>query len=188
MLKSTLAACGFALSAVAIAAPMPSATMLSNTCAGCHGTNGTSQGPAIPTIGGMDSESFVEIMQAYKDASRPSTIMTRVAKGYSDEEIEAMGGFFAKQPFGKAVQQFDAAAAAKGAKIHKKLCKKCHEDGDEDSFPLGGQWIPYLKHSFADLKEGRDMPKKMKKKMKKLYKKHGEDGVNQLINFYGSQQ
>ena len=43
-----------------------SASMLSNTCAGCHGTNGNSVGPASPTIAGMDPVVFVETMEGFK--------------------------------------------------------------------------------------------------------------------------
>ncbi|MFY9974750.1 MAG: c-type cytochrome, partial [Chromatiaceae bacterium] len=40
-----------------------SARMLAETCAGCHGTDGTSVGPASPTIAGMNGEYFTELMQ-----------------------------------------------------------------------------------------------------------------------------
>jgi len=56
-----LSATGVALAADA----GPSAQMLSDTCAGCHGTDGNSGGPATPTIAGISEEYFVEIMQGY---------------------------------------------------------------------------------------------------------------------------
>ena len=40
-----------------------SATMLAETCAGCHGTDGASVGPASPTMAATYPEYFVEVMQ-----------------------------------------------------------------------------------------------------------------------------
>jgi len=71
-----------------------SASMLSNTCAGCHGTNGASQGPAAPTIAGLSKDYFVETMQGFASGEIPSTIMNRIAKCYTDAEFAEMAGFF----------------------------------------------------------------------------------------------
>ncbi|MES9885394.1 MAG: c-type cytochrome, partial [Candidatus Sedimenticola sp. 6PFRAG1] len=75
------------------------AAMLANTCAGCHGTLGDSMGPATPTIAGLEADYIVEVMEDYKSGERHSTIMTRIAKGYSDKEIEQMAAFFSAQPY-----------------------------------------------------------------------------------------
>ncbi len=166
-----------------------SAGMLSNTCAGCHGTNGASAGPATPSIGGISAVYFEEVMQGFKSGEVPSTIMGRIAKGYSDDEIKAMGEHFSKQPFVKAEQSFDAALADEGAKLHDKYCEKCHADGgassEDDSGILLGQLTPYLHYSIADFKAGdREMTKKMKKQVNKMIKKEGDAGFDALLNFY----
>ncbi|MES9939429.1 MAG: c-type cytochrome [Candidatus Thiodiazotropha sp. 6PLUC2] len=166
-----------------------SATMLANTCAGCHGTHGASAGPATPSIGGMSAVYFEEVMQGFKDAEIKSTIMTRIAKGYSEDEIKAMGEYFSKQPFVMAKQSFDADKAKKGAKLHDKYCEKCHADNgtsaEDDSGILMGQLTPYLHYTMADFKAGdREMTKKMKKKVNQLLKKEGNDGIDALLHFY----
>jgi sulfide dehydrogenase cytochrome subunit len=170
-----------------------SAEMLANTCAGCHGTNGASNGPATPTIAGLSNEYFVEVMLGFKTAETPSTIMTRIAKGYSEDEIKAMASYFAKKPFVKAKQPFDEAAVRKGGKLHDKYCEKCHANAgqlpEDDSGILAGQWSPYLSATMADYVSGkREMTKKMRKKVKKLLDKEGEEGMKTLLNFYASQQ
>jgi sulfide dehydrogenase cytochrome subunit len=169
-----------------------STDMLSNTCAGCHGTKGVSMGPSIPTIAGMSSAYLVETMEGYKSGDIPSTIMGRLAKGYSSDEIKQMGEYFAKQEFVAAKgQEFDPEKAKKGAKIHKKYCEKCHsEDGtvaDDDSGFLKGQWKAYLNAQMMDFhNKDRNASKKMAKKMKKMYKKKGSAGVEALVDFYSS--
>ena len=176
-----------------VMAATPSATMLANTCAGCHGTNGSSMGPASPTIAGISKEYFIETMQAYKSGERISTIMTRIAKGYTDEEIKLMAGFFSKQKFVRQAQAHDAKKAKLGKKLHKKYCEKCHEDGgrssEDDAGILAGQWDKYLRYSMDDFTSGnREMQKKMRKKVKALQKEHGDKGIDALIHYYASQK
>jgi sulfide dehydrogenase cytochrome subunit len=171
-----------------------SARMLAETCAGCHGTDGASVGPASPTIGGMNAEYFVEIMEGFRDDSIYSTVMGRIAKGYSDEEIAAMAGFFAGRPYVPAKQEFDAKLADKGAKLHDKFCEKCHSEGgkvieDEEYYILAGQWTPYLQNAMADFRDDRrEMPKKMRSKLDDLLAKEGDDGLTALFAFYASQK
>lgn len=167
-----------------------SAVMLADACSGCHGQDGASTGPAIPTIAGGASTYFVDVMEGYKSGDIPSTIMGRIAKGYTSEEIKLMGDFYEKKEYVAATgQKSDAALAKKGAKIHKKYCEKCHsEEGtlaeDESGF-LTGQWKPYLAAQLMDYQsKEREASKKMAKKFKKMYKKHGDDGIKALLEFY----
>jgi sulfide dehydrogenase cytochrome subunit len=166
-----------------------SASMLANTCAGCHGTHGASVGPATPSIGGISAVYFEEVMLGFKDGTIKNTIMGRIAKGYSEEEIKAMGEHFSKQPFVPATQESDPKLAKKGAKLHDKYCEKCHADGgtsaEDDSGILMGQLIPYLHYTMSDFKAGdREMTKKMKKKVNQLIKKEGDAGFEALFNYY----
>ncbi|MCB1727209.1 MAG: c-type cytochrome, partial [Gammaproteobacteria bacterium] len=54
-----------------------SASMMANTCAGCHGTNGQSAGPASPNLAGVSESYFNDSMKAFKEGTRPATIMDR---------------------------------------------------------------------------------------------------------------
>ena len=105
------------------------AEALANTCAGCHGTGGVSSGPASPTLAGTNPEYFNDIMKRYADGSAYSTIMGRIAKGFTPEEIALMADYFAKAPFAPAKQKFEAALAKEGGKLHEKVCEKCHSEG-----------------------------------------------------------
>lgn len=174
-------------------AETPSALMLANTCAGCHGTYGSSVGPASPTIAGMSRDYFIETMMAYKEAKRPSTIMTRIAKGYTESEIELMADYFSAQKFTRVSRDFDVKKAKRGKKLHKKYCNKCHEEGggyvEDDAGILAGQWAPYLQFTLTDFFSGdRTMGAKKKQQLDKLMQQQGEAGVEQLIQFYVSQQ
>lgn len=166
-----------------------SASMLTNTCAGCHGTGGASAGPATPSISGISAVYFEEIMNRFKSGEIKSTIMGRIAAGYSEDEIKAMAEYFSKQPFVAANQPGDDKLAKEGAKLHDKYCEKCHGDGgtskEDDAGILAGQLTPYLRYAIADFKAGdREMPKKMKKQFEMVIKREGDAGIEALLNFY----
>ena len=63
------------------------------TCNGCHGTDGVSKG-AVPTLKGMPADYHAKTLNDFKTDKRPSTIMGRIAKGYSDEEINAVAEYY----------------------------------------------------------------------------------------------
>ena len=70
-----------------------SGAAVARTCAGCHGTDGVSKG-AAPSIKGLPANYLAQAMKDFKSGSRPGTIMGRIAKGYSDAEIDAMAKYF----------------------------------------------------------------------------------------------
>jgi cytochrome subunit of sulfide dehydrogenase len=186
-------AIGLILNPTAYADDSSRLTLLVGNCITCHGPEGSSLGPATPTIARLDAENFVDIMLEYKNGERPSTIMGRIAKGYTFEDFDKMAKYFATKPFIRQGQTFEPARAKKGDKYHEKYCEKCHKSGgfkkDSDGASiLAGQWMPYLQFSLADLNKGsRDMPKKMKKRLKKMVSEYGEESLTDLVHFYGGQ-
>jgi cytochrome subunit of sulfide dehydrogenase len=89
-----------AATALAVAAGMTNAAMaqdkpfaLALSCAACHGTDGKSPG-AIPTIAGRSAKDIKDALLAFKAGTRPSTVMNRMAKGYTDPEIDALAAYF----------------------------------------------------------------------------------------------
>jgi len=86
------AACvGAAWSALATPAAAQNANpqLLTVSCSGCHGPAGHSPG-AIPSIYGRTSASIAEALRDFRDGKRPSTVMVRFAKGYTDAEIDTV--------------------------------------------------------------------------------------------------
>lgn len=70
--------------------------MLSNSCAACHGTDGRSPG-AIPSINGKSVRFLTQALEEFRAGTRPSTVMGRHARGYSDEEIRKIAEYFSRQ-------------------------------------------------------------------------------------------
>ena len=69
---------------------------LAATCANCHGTNGVSVSE-VESLAGKPKDELVRKMQAFKTGATPATIMPQLAKGYTDEQIELIAGWFAAQ-------------------------------------------------------------------------------------------
>ncbi len=91
-IKTALLAAGLLAGQVALAAGA-SGQAIGFTCNGCHGHDGRSKG-SVPSIG--VSASYIEnAMLDFKSGKRQGTIMNRIAKGYTDQEIKAMADYFA---------------------------------------------------------------------------------------------
>lgn len=163
----------------------PDAAMLANACAGCHGTHGGSAGPSMPSLAAQSKTAIVEAMKKFKSGERPSSIMGRLAKGYTDQQIEQMGEFFAKQKIHFTHQHVDPTKAKRGAELQEENCSRCHlEDGKEgkdDTPVMASQWLPYLQMQMELYQSGkRKMPDKMKEKVEKL----SPADLEALLHFY----
>jgi sulfide dehydrogenase cytochrome subunit len=69
------------------------AAVFASPCAGCHGTDGKSTGE-IPALDHMSAQYIESAMKAFKSDQRPGTVMNRIAKGYTDEQIKLIAGYF----------------------------------------------------------------------------------------------
>jgi sulfide dehydrogenase cytochrome subunit len=72
------------------------ARYLAATCANCHGSAGTARG-ATPSLAGLQKNYIVEQMRAFREGKRPATVMTQLAKGYTDQQIELIADYFSRQ-------------------------------------------------------------------------------------------
>ena len=197
-------------------AEMASLEMLLGTCVSCHGTNGVSQGPAIPSLAGLTQNYFIGAMLAYKytddeegleDAldilyqdekyeyveayPRYSTIMSRIASGYTLEEILTMASVLVDSEVVPVKQDYDKSKVAMGEELHEEYCSNCHEDGGlstaEDVGLLAGQWMPYLKYTLEDyMNDRRDMPKKMRGKLNDMLEAHSDESIHHLLQYYAN--
>ena len=67
-------------------------------CANCHGSEGhTVKDSAVPSIAGLPRDYMVQQMHAFKDGSRPATIMDQITKGLSEAQITSLADYFAAQ-------------------------------------------------------------------------------------------
>jgi cytochrome subunit of sulfide dehydrogenase len=68
--------------------------LLAQSCAGCHGQSGEGVG-TIARIAGYDRTAFITIWEEFRNDERPATIMNRIARGYTEEEVAILADYFA---------------------------------------------------------------------------------------------
>ena len=62
-------------------------------CSGCHPASANVDTPA-PRLIGHDAAAIASSMQAYRSGQVPGTIMDRIAKGFSEDEIKAIAAWY----------------------------------------------------------------------------------------------
>ncbi len=62
-----------------------------STCLGCH--SATRAAPAIPTLRGREAADIAAAMREFREGRRPATLMDRLAKGFSEEESQAIAAW-----------------------------------------------------------------------------------------------
>lgn len=77
----------------AMAQDMLLARNLAATCANCHGTDGNALG-AMKPLAGMQADRLLAILADYKSGVQPATVMHQIVKGYSDEQLRLIAGYF----------------------------------------------------------------------------------------------
>ena len=69
---------------------------LAAACANCHGTDGASQ-QGMASLAGQQRTYLVRQMQDFRSGKRPATVMQQIAKGYTDEQVEAIAAYLSAQ-------------------------------------------------------------------------------------------
>ncbi len=185
-LLSVLAA--FALAATpALAGPTED---LARTCNACHGLNGVSVGPSMPSIGGLPEKYLKNIMLQWKAGDRYSATMGRHFTGYTEAELTALATYFSKLPYVPTVQAADAKVVAQGKTAAGDRCETCHgatgsEPDDDETPKINGQWAKYMEMEMMKYRvESTKMPhKKMRNNIKKL----AEEDLPAVSSFFAAQ-
>jgi len=95
MVRFVAAAIGFvSIAAAVVASAEPPAGAAA--CSGCHPASTRVTSP-VPRLAGRDSAAIVKAMQDFRSGARTGTVMDRIAKGFTDEEIQAIAAWYATQ-------------------------------------------------------------------------------------------
>lgn len=71
---------------------------LAATCANCHGTNGRAvPGAGMDALAGVEKAKTLQKLADFKSGAKPATIMHQISRGYSDEQLDLIAGYFAAQ-------------------------------------------------------------------------------------------
>ena len=65
-------------------------------CFNCHGPGGHAE-KGNEALAGKDAEEMFRKLMDYKSGRKPATLMHQLSKGYTDEQLKAIVGWFAAQ-------------------------------------------------------------------------------------------
>ncbi len=80
------------LASPTLASPPPGAS----ACSGCHPPAAVS-GVVVPPLHGRPAAEIVTQMAAFASGAQASTVMGRIAKGFTDDEVKAIAAWYAAQ-------------------------------------------------------------------------------------------
>lgn len=65
-----------------------------STCLGCHAPSRADA--AIPSLRGRDAAEVASALRAFRDGTRPATLMDRLARGFSEAESQAIAAWIVR--------------------------------------------------------------------------------------------
>lgn len=150
------AAAAAAIGVLAVAAAR--AEVDPQTCFACHGPNGNSANPAVPSLAGQPAQFIGTQLIMFREKRRTDPLMSPVAAPLTNAEITALGRFFAAQPHAAPARKPSAQVLASGRKLTEDFnCVVCHGPalkGQQHVPRIAGQQFEYLRTQLRGFKAG----------------------------------
>jgi cytochrome c553 len=125
-------------------------------CAACHGENGVSSMPGIPSLAGQQDQFIQWQLVFFRSGRRPNPAMAPLVGDLTDDDIHNLGGYFHSLPYNTTVADGAANAelAAKGRTVAAQhRCASCHKDdfrGERAAAAIADQREDYLVKALTD--------------------------------------
>ena len=126
-------------------------------CAACHGADGNSPTPEVPSLAGQSWRYLYIQLRDFQEGRRSNPLMSPMAKPLSREDMMAIANFYAAQPLKPQPFAVDEAKARLGkAKAEETLCAMCHLGafkGQNEIPRVAGQNYQYIVAQLKAFKE-----------------------------------
>jgi cytochrome c553 len=126
------------------------------SCIGCHGPNGNSTMPGIPSLAAQNSRYIYLQLRDFQEGRRSNDMMTPMTAGLSKDDMREIADYYSKQKLSSKGFKADAEKAKLGkAKADETLCAMCHlgEFVGQNEIPkVAGQNYDYVVKSLTDFK------------------------------------
>jgi cytochrome c553 len=120
-----------------------------NLCAACHGVNGSSTNPQVPSIAGQPEQFIAMALYQFREGNRKDDQMTPMAKPLKNAEMNELAKFFAAQKAAPSRHQARPESAQAGPALADKYnCSQCHGRqllGQQHIPRIAGQQFEYLR-------------------------------------------
>jgi len=170
---------------VSVTSPYELGKSRAAACAKCHGEDGNSTAPGIPSLAGQQARYLIIALQEYVRAERKSSPMHAVMRTLTPVETEAVAIYFASQAPTERRAPTDADPAA-GAPL-TAVCSGCHgqhgASADSMTPNLAGQDFKYLVEAIKAYRTTRK-----REKMRLYITGLGEKEINNIAAYYTVQK
>src|SRR4051794_40364734 len=129
-------------------------------CLSCHGEQGISENPEVPSLAGMPADFTLIQLFLFRQGTRKIEIMNDIAKDLTDDDLRKLSEYFSKLAPPKASGDAPDPAIAERAKavVTKHHCGSCHNpnfSGREQMPRLAAQREDYLLKALRDYKSAQ---------------------------------
>lgn len=160
-----------------------------NLCVACHGPQGNSSNPQIPSLAGQPRIFMENQLVLIREGLRDIPPMKGVLNGLTDTDLTVLASYFAAQTPLPPVNAVDSARFERGKVLARSmLCGTCHlpdYKGREQIPRLAGQHEPFLRLVMQEYRDhpgpGRDTV--MTNALYGLKDEHLDDLAHFLANF-----
>ena len=125
-------------------------------CVGCHGVNGNSTMPGVPSLAAQNARYIYLQLRDYQEGRRDNPMMSPMAAGLTRPEMQALATYFSTQKLSSKGFKADPDKAALGkAKADETLCAMCHLGefiGQNEIPQVAGQNFDYVIKTLKDFK------------------------------------
>src|ERR687897_973757 len=123
----TILAAGALLCAAALPARGQALQERLAPCLACHGENGTSENPEVPSLGGQPAPFLLIQLYVFRERQRIAEPMNELTKDLTDDDLRSFSDELAKLPAPVAAGPADPARMAMGAALSARhRCGFCH--------------------------------------------------------------
>jgi cytochrome c553 len=127
-------------------------------CVACHGENGNSTNPAVPSLSAQPAQFISTQLVMFREKRRNDPLMSPIAAPLSNADINALSKFFAAQQRAAPAKKASEQTLAAGKRITEQFnCVACHGaalKGQQHIPRLAGQQADYLRTQLRGFKAG----------------------------------
>ena len=139
-----------------LAADSAAGQQKAQVCAACHGADGNSVNPAIPSLAGQPAQFIATQLLMFREGNRKDAQMSPFAANLSNTDLNNIAAYYAAQKLAPTAYQAEPGSAEAGPRLTKQYnCVQCHGPallGQQHIPRLAGQQHEYLKAQLRGFK------------------------------------
>jgi len=146
----------FVFSSAAWAADVEAGRNKAQVCAACHGPEGNSANPAMPSLAGQPAQAIATQLFQFREGNRKNPQMSPMAANLSNADMNDLAAYFSSVQPTPPKRRAAPQNAAAGQDLTKKFhCVQCHGPalrGQQHIPSLAGQQADYLRAQLEGFK------------------------------------